>query len=108
LAQLLQALAQGSGKPERRAWAALSGMTVRICGRFSAEARAVDAASAADAPDRAAFSSLADVLSGRARTDPGFASGFVPWLGAAQMLLPPRSAADDCGHDHGCRLGLWL
>jgi hypothetical protein len=85
---VLQALAPIGGEPEQRAWTALSGMTARICGRFSVEARAIAAASAADALDPAAFCALVGLLSARARSDPRFASGFVPWLGAAKMLLP--------------------
>ena len=88
LAQVLSALAHNGGEPGQRAWAALGGMTTRICGRYSAEGRAVEAAFAASEPDRALLTGLARLLIQRARSDTLFASGFVPWLAAAQMLLP--------------------
>jgi hypothetical protein len=88
LAQVLSALAHDGGEPGQRAWAALAGMTTRICGRYSAEGRAVEAACAASEPDRALPTDLARLLIQRARGDTRFASGFVPWLAAAQMLLP--------------------
>ena len=88
LAQVLSALAHNGGEPGQRAWAALAGMTTRICGRYSAEGRAVEAACAASEPDRALPAGLARLLIQRARSDTRFASGFVPWLAAAQMLLP--------------------
>jgi hypothetical protein len=88
LAQVLSALARNGGEPGQRAWAALAGMTTRICGRYSAEGRAVEAACAASEPDRALPAGLARLLIQRARSDTRFASGFVPWLAATQMLLP--------------------
>jgi hypothetical protein len=88
LAQVLSALARDGGEPGQRAWAALAGMTTRICGRYSAEGRAVEAACAAGEPDRALPAGLARLLIQRASSDTRFASGFVPWLAAAQMLLP--------------------
>jgi len=88
LAQVLSALARNGGEPGQRAWAALAGMTTRICGRYSAEGRAVEAAFAASEPDRALPAGLARLLIQRASSDIRFASGFVPWLAAAQMLLP--------------------
>jgi hypothetical protein len=88
LAQVLSALAQDGGEPGQRALAALAGMTTRICGRYSAEGRAAGAACAASEPDRALPGGLARLLAERARSDARFASGFVPWLAAAQMLLP--------------------
>lgn len=86
LAQVLRALAHDGGEPGQRAWAALAGMTARICGRYSAEARAV-AACAAGGPDTASPRRLAGLLARRAGTDARFASGFLPWLAAAQALL---------------------
>lgn len=86
LAEDLAALAQtAAGEAAQRAWHMLPGMTVRACGRFSAEARAVNAARAGTGPD--GFSDLAAVLARRARTDRRFACGFLPWLAAAQLLL---------------------
>jgi len=90
VAPVLSALAQEDGEPARRAWAALAGMTARICGRYSAEARAAaDAARAAGTPDPARLGALAGHLARRARSDARFASAFEPWLTAADML-PPR------------------
>jgi hypothetical protein len=86
-AQVLSALAEQGGEPAQRAWAALAGMTTRICGRYSAEGHAVEAARASGS-DPASLGGLAGLLTERARSDPRFASGFVPWLAAAQMLLP--------------------
>lgn len=88
LAHVLSALAHDSGEPGERAWAALTCMTCRICGRYSAECRAVRAARAACGSDTASLSGLAGLLTQRARSGSRFASGFVPWLAAAQMLLP--------------------
>lgn len=88
VAPVLSALAQEDGEPARRAWAALAGMTARICGRHSAEARAVGAARAAGTPDPARLGALAGHLARRARSDARFASAFEPWLAAADMLLP--------------------
>jgi len=88
LTQVLPALAHEGGEPGQRAWAALAGMTTRICGRYSAEGRAIEAARAAGGSDPASFSGLAGLLTQRASSDARFASGFVPWLAAAQMLLP--------------------
>ena len=88
VAPVLSALAQEDGEPARRAWAALAGMTARICGRYSAEARAVAAAQAAGTPDPARLGALAGYLARRARSDARFASAFGPWLAAADMLLP--------------------
>jgi hypothetical protein len=88
LAQVLSALAHSDGEPGQRAWAALAGMTTRICGRYSKEARAVEAACAASQPGPAVPVGLARLLIQRAHSDTRFASGFVPWLAAAQMLLP--------------------
>ena len=88
LARVLSALVHSGGEPSQRAWAALAGMTTRICGRYSAEGRAVEAACAVSEPDRALLIGLAQLLIQRARSDARFASGFVPWLAAAQMLLP--------------------
>lgn len=88
LAQVLSALAHSEGEPGQRAWAALAGMTTRVCGRYSAEGRAVEGVCAAGEPDRAVSAGLARLLIHRARSDARFASGFVPWLAAAQMLLP--------------------
>jgi len=48
----------------------------------------VEAACAVSEPDRALLIGLAQLLIQRARSDARFASGFVPWLAAAQMLLP--------------------
>jgi hypothetical protein len=90
VARVLSALAGEGGEPARRAWAALAGMTTRICGRYSAEGRAVEAARAAGKPDPASLGGVAGLLASRARHDARFASGFVPWLAAAQMLLPGR------------------
>jgi hypothetical protein len=71
----------------QRAWAALAGMTTWICGRYSAEARAIKVFCTVSEPDRALSTYLARLLIQRARSDARFASGFVPWLAAAQMLL---------------------
>src|ERR1017187_9113105 len=88
LEQVLQALARGSGgQVGQRAWMTLPSMTARICGRFSKEARAVATARAGDKPDPAGLSGVAALLTGRARTDPRFASILVPWLAAARILL---------------------
>ena len=87
MTQVLTALAHDGGEPGLRAWAALAGMTTRICGRYSAEGRAVEAARAAGRSDPASLSGLARLLAQRACSDARFASGFVPWLAAAQMLL---------------------
>jgi hypothetical protein len=89
LTQVLTALAHDGGEPGQRAWAALADMTTRICGRYSAEGRAVTAvaARAAGGSDPASLSSLAMLLAQRACRDARFASGFIPWLAAAQMLL---------------------
>jgi hypothetical protein len=87
LAQVLPVLAHDAGEPGQRAWTALAGMTARICGRYSAEARAAAAATAAE-PEPASFGRAARLLARRADADARFASGFVPWLAAAQMLLP--------------------
>jgi hypothetical protein len=87
LAQVLPALTQGGSEPAQRAWTALAGMTARICGRYSAEARAVAAAAAATGPEPASFGHAAGLLARRADVDARFASGLVPWLAAAQMLL---------------------
>jgi hypothetical protein len=92
VAQVLAALAEEGGEPGQRAWAALAGITARICGRYSAEARAVEAARAAGTPDPASLASLAGYLARRAHSDAGFASGFRPWLAAAHMLLPGPGA----------------
>jgi hypothetical protein len=62
-------------------------MTARICGRYSAEARAVAAAATATEPKPASLSYVAGLLARRADADARFASGFLPWLAAAQMLL---------------------
>ena len=51
LARVLTALARDSGEPGQRAWAALAGMTTRICGRYSAEGRAVTPSPGELAPD---------------------------------------------------------
>ncbi len=88
VASVLSALAQEDGEPARRAWAALAGMTTRKCGRYSAEARAVDAARAAGTLDPERLGVLAGHLARRARSDARFASAFAPWLAAADMLLP--------------------
>ena len=90
VARVLSAHAGEGGEPARRAWAAMAGMTTRLCGRYSAEARAVAAARAAGDPDPASLGAVAGLLARRARHDARFASGFVPWLAAAQMLLPGR------------------
>jgi hypothetical protein len=87
LTRVLTALAHQDGEPAQRAWAALAGMTTRICGRYSAEGRAVASARAAGGSDPASLRSLARLLAQRACSDARFASGFVPWLTAAQMLL---------------------
>ena len=87
MTQVLTALAHDGGEPGQRAWSALAGMTTRICGRYSAEGRAVEAARAAGGSDPASLSGLARLLAQRAGSDARFASGFVPWLAAAQMLL---------------------
>ncbi len=94
LAQVLFALAQDAGEPGRRAWTALVGMTARICGRYSAEASAVAATAAAIEPEPASLSRTAGLLVRRASADAGFASGYVPWLTAAQMLLIPDTGDD--------------
>ena len=91
LARVLTALAHDGGEPGQRAWAALADMTTGICGRYSAEGRAVAAARAACGSDPAGLASLAGLLARRARRDARFASGFVPWLAAAQMLLSGRA-----------------
>lgn len=91
LAQVLSALAQEGGEPGQRAWVVLAGMTARICGRYSAEGRAVEAACAAGGPDTAGLGRLAGLLAYRAGTDARFSSGFLPWLAAAQMLLSSAS-----------------
>lgn len=88
VASVLSALAQEDGEPAQRAWAVLAGVTARICGRYSAETRAVDAARAAGTPDPARLGTLAGHLARRARSDARFASAFEPWLTAAHMLLP--------------------
>jgi hypothetical protein len=89
LEQVLSALARGTGgQAGQRAWTALPSVTARICGRFSAEARAVAATCGGGEPGPAGLSGVAALLAGRARTDPRFASILVPWLAAAQMLLP--------------------
>lgn len=89
LARVLSALVHSGEGPGQRAWAALAGMTTRICGRYSAEGRAVEAACAVSEPaDRVLSTGLAQLLIQRTRSDTRFASGFVPWLAAAQMLLP--------------------
>lgn len=92
LTQVLPALAHDGGEPGQRAWAALAGMTTRVCGRYSAEGRAIEAARAAGGSDPAVLRRLAGLLTQRAFSDArfasGFASGFVPWLAAARMLLP--------------------
>jgi hypothetical protein len=73
LSEVLTALAQGAGgEAGRRTWAALAGLTARICGHGSAEAQAVEAASTGSEPGRA--SALADLLAPRADADPGFAA----------------------------------
>src|SRR5450755_1395043 len=60
LEQVLPALARGiGGQAGQRAWTALPGMTARICGRFSAEARAAAAACAGGELDQAALSGMA-------------------------------------------------
>jgi hypothetical protein len=92
LAQVLSALAQEGGEPAQRARAALTGMTARICGRYSAEGRAAGAAFAAGNPDPARLCRLAGLLACRACNDARFASGFIPWLAAVQMMLPGRPA----------------
>jgi hypothetical protein len=88
LTQVLSALAHDGGEPGQRAWATLAGMTTRICGRYSAQGRAVEAARAAGGSDPAVLRGLAGLLTQRTSGDARFASGFVPWLAAAQMLLP--------------------
>ena len=87
LTRVLTALALDGGEPGQRAWAALAGITTRICGRYSAEGRAVAAARAAGGSDPAGLSSLARLLAQRACRDARFASRFIPWLAAGQMLL---------------------
>ena len=47
----------------------------------------MEAACAVSEPDRVLSTGLARLLIQRARSDTRFASGFVPWLAAAQMLL---------------------
>ena len=107
LADVLSALAQDGGEPGQRAWAALAGMTARIGGRYSAEGRAVEAACAASGQDPAGLGVLAGLLARRACNDARFASGFVPWLAAAQMLLPgPARCAMRARQDQGCCGGL--
>ncbi len=88
LAQVLSALPHDDGEPGQRAWTALAGMTRLICGRYSAEGRAVEVVCAASEPDRGLPAGLARLLIQRAHSDTRFASGFIPWLAAAQMLLP--------------------
>jgi hypothetical protein len=88
LEQVLSALARGTGgQAGQRAWTALPSVTARICGRFSAEARAVAAACSGGEPGPAGLNGVAVLLAGRARTDPRFASILVPWLAAARILL---------------------
>jgi hypothetical protein len=87
VARVLSALAGDDGEPGQRAWTVLAGMTTRMCGPYSAEARAVAAARGAAGPDPAAFGRAAGLLARRAQADARFAAGFGPWLGAAQMLL---------------------
>jgi hypothetical protein len=93
LAQVLLALAQDGGEPGQRAWTALAGMTARICGRYSAEARAVAAAE----PEPASLGRAAGRLARRAEADARFALGFIPWLAAVQMLLPGHHRYDMTG-----------
>src|ERR1039457_715686 len=91
LSEVLTALAQGAGgEAGPRAWAALAGLTARICGYGSAEAQAVEAASTGSEPGRPG--ALADLLAQRADADPGFAAAFRPWLSAAQLLLAEGNA----------------
>jgi hypothetical protein len=88
LGQVLSALARGAGgEAGQRARIALPGMTARLCGRFSAEARAAEMACVRGEPDQGGLSGVAALLAVRARADPGFASALVPWLAAARMLL---------------------
>jgi hypothetical protein len=87
LTRELSTLARDSRESSQRAWAALTGMTTRVCGRYSAEGRAVAAAAAAGGPDPVCLVSLAGLLARRADNDDRFAAGFVPWLAAAQLLL---------------------
>lgn len=81
IAQVLSALTREDGEPGQRAWAVLADMTTGICGRYSAEARAVAG------PDPAVPGRAAGLLARRAYADARFAAGFCPWLSAAQMLL---------------------
>ena len=91
LSEVLTALAQGAGgEAGRRTWAALAGLTARICGHGSAEAQAVEAASTGSEPGRPG--ALADLFAPRADADPGFAAALRPWLSAAQLLLADGSA----------------
>ena len=62
-------------------------MAARTCGRYSAEARAVAAVAAAIEPEPASLSDVAGLLARRADADDQFASGFVPWLAVARILL---------------------
>ena len=87
LAQVLPALGQDGGEPGQRAWMALAGMTARICGRYPAQRRAAGAALAAGGPDTASPGRLAGLLARRAGTGARSASGFLPRLAAAQVLL---------------------
>lgn len=88
LAGVLSALASAGGEPGQRAWTALAGMTVRTCGRYSAEGRAVETACDARGHDRANLGGLARLVARRADSDARFAAVFIPWLAAVQMLLP--------------------
>ena len=106
LEQVLQALARGSGgQVGQRAWMTLPSMTARICGRFSKEARAVATARAGDKPDPVGLSDVAALLTGRARTDPRFASILVPWLAAARMLLAAEDGIVHQAHENRDREG---
>jgi len=88
LGQVLSALARGAGgEAGQRARMALRYMAARLCGRFSAEARAAEMACAGGEPDQVALSGVAALLAVRAGADPGFASGLVPWLAATRVLL---------------------
>jgi hypothetical protein len=88
LEQVLSALARGTGgQAGQRAWTVLPNVTARICGRFSAEARAVATACGGGELGLAGLSGVTALLAGRARADPRFASILVPWLAAARMLL---------------------
>jgi len=88
LTLVLSTLMRDSRESSQRAWAALTGMTTRVCGRYSAEGRAVAAAAVAGGPDPVSLTRLAGLLARRASSDARFAAGLVPWLAAAQMLLP--------------------